>query len=78
MKKKVVQYANVAKYASDAKLSLAVSHSTTHLNEWMLDSSCIYHMSSNQKWFIDFKELDGGVVYMGNDYPCKTTRIGSI
>jgi len=31
-----------------------------------------------RKWFFEFQELDGGVVYMGNDNPCKTVGIGSI
>ena len=31
-----------------------------------------------RKWFFEFQELDGGVVYMGNDNPCKTAGIGSI
>ena len=44
-KEKTIQDANVHEYASDAELSLAVSHSTTYLNEWMLDSGCIYHVS---------------------------------
>ena len=30
------------------------------------------------EWFFEFQELDGGVVYMGNDNPCKTAGIGSI
>ena len=42
---KAIQDANVAEYTSDAKLSLVVSHSTTYLNEWMLDSGCTYHVS---------------------------------
>ena len=70
-KEKAVQDANIAVYASDDEFSLAVSYSTTYLNEWMLDSGCTYHMSPNREWFFDLKELDGGVVYMGNDDPCK-------
>ncbi|KAG6386087.1 hypothetical protein SASPL_154974 [Salvia splendens] len=31
-----------------------------------------------REWFFDFEELNGGLVYMGNDSPCKTTGIGSI
>ena len=46
-KEKAVKDANVVEYASDVELSLAVSHSTTYLNEWMLDSGCTYHISLN-------------------------------
>ncbi|KAG6415529.1 hypothetical protein SASPL_122941 [Salvia splendens] len=31
-----------------------------------------------REWFFDFEELNGGLVYMGNDNPCKTVGIGSI
>ncbi|KAG6434403.1 hypothetical protein SASPL_106035 [Salvia splendens] len=31
-----------------------------------------------REWFFDFEELNGGLVYMGNDNPCKTAGIGSI
>ena len=51
---------------------------STHPDEWILDSGCTYHMCPIREWFFEFKEVDGGVVYMGNDHPCKTVRIGSI
>ncbi|KAI3472951.1 hypothetical protein Pfo_029197 [Paulownia fortunei] len=35
-------------------------------------------MSPVREWFFDFQEINGGVVYMGNDNTCKTTGIGSI
>ncbi|KAG6395494.1 hypothetical protein SASPL_146139 [Salvia splendens] len=31
-----------------------------------------------REWFFDFEELNGGLVYMGNDSPCKTVGICSI
>jgi hypothetical protein len=72
--------ANVAKCKSVAEsdISLMVSPLTSHLDKWILDSGCTYHMSLIWEWFFDFEELDGGVVYMGNDNLCKTVRIGSI
>ncbi|KAG6406058.1 hypothetical protein SASPL_133654 [Salvia splendens] len=39
---------------------------------------CTYHMCPIREWFFDFEELNGGLVYMGNDSPCKTAGIGSI
>jgi len=50
----------------------------TYPDEWILDSGCTYHMCPIREWFFEFQELDGGVLYMGNDNPCKTTGIGSI
>ncbi|KAH9800324.1 hypothetical protein KPL71_000620 [Citrus sinensis] len=49
-----------------------------HSDEWILDSGCTYHMCPNKGWFSNFKELDGGVVFMGNDNACKTMGIGTI
>ncbi|KAH9723173.1 Integrase catalytic domain-containing protein [Citrus sinensis] len=49
-----------------------------HSDEWILDSGCTYHMCPNKGWSSSFKELDGGVVFMGNDNACKTMGIGTI
>ena len=49
-----------------------------HSDEWILDSGCTYHMCPNKGWFSNFKELDGGVVSMGNNNACKTMGIGTI
>ncbi|KAG6407711.1 hypothetical protein SASPL_130708 [Salvia splendens] len=38
----------------------------------------IFGHEASGEWFFDFEELNGGLVYMGNDSPCKTTGIGSI
>ena len=72
---------NVAKCKSDVELdiSLVVMLSmSSHLDEWILHSSCTYNMYLIREWFFELLELDGGVVYMGNDSPCKITGIGSI
>ena len=49
-----------------------------HSDEWILGSGCIYHMCPSKDWFSAFKELDGRVVFMGNDNACKTVEIGLI
>ena len=80
-KGKAPQDANVAEGKSDVEsdISLIVSLSaSSYPNEWILDSGCTYHMCSIREWLFEFQELDGGVVYMGNDNPCKTAGIGSI
>ncbi|CDP17738.1 unnamed protein product [Coffea canephora] len=79
-KGKAPQDVNVAECKSDAEsdFSLAVSRLTSHPDEWILDSTCTYHMTPMREWFFEFEELDGGFVYMGNDNPCKTVGIGSI
>ena len=78
-KGKVAPDACVAEHdTSDSEISLVASPSTFHSDEWILDSGCTYHMSPNREWFSDLAELNGGVVYMGNDNACKTVGIGSI
>ncbi|KAL1564751.1 retrovirus-related pol polyprotein [Salvia divinorum] len=79
-KGKAPQDANVAECKNDAEsdCSLTVSPTISHPSEWILDSGCTYHMCPIREWFFDFKELNGGVVYMGNDSPYKTAMIGSI
>ena len=63
----------------ESNISLVVMPSVlTHRDEWILDSGCTYHMSPFQEWFFEFQEVNGEVVYMGNDHPCKIAGIGSI
>ncbi|KAG6394486.1 hypothetical protein SASPL_145072 [Salvia splendens] len=40
------------------------------LNQQRMGVSCTYHMCPIREWFFDFEELNGGLVYMGNDSPC--------
>ena len=51
---------------------------SAHPDECIWDSGCTYHMCPIREWFFEFQEVDGGVVYMGNGHPCKTTGIDSI
>ena len=79
-KGKAPQDANVADCKSDVEsdISLVVSPSTSLQDEWILDSGCTHHMCPIRDWFLDLEELDGGVVYMGNDNLCKIAGMGSI
>lgn len=47
-------------------------------DEWIFDSSCTFHISPNKEWFLNFQELGGEVVYMGNGNSCNILGIGSI
>ena len=46
--------------------------------EWVLDSSCTYHMCPHKELFFKLEEVDGGVVYMGSGDVSYITRIDSI
>ena len=56
---------------------LTVSKSYSN-EEWIMDSACTYHMTPRKDFLIDFKEISGGEVLMGNDHTCKVIGIGSI
>ena len=45
---------------------------------WILDSRCSYLMCPRKNWFSTYESIDGGVVLMGNNHPCKTIGIGTI
>lgn len=47
-------------------------------NEWIIDSGCSHHMTSDWSKFLSLEEYDGGVVYFGNDAPCMVKGRGSI
>ena len=58
--------------------SLACVSSVTSTDEWLCDSACSFHMCFRKEWFFNFTELDGGVVYLADNQPCKIAGIGSI
>ena len=68
----------VAEHDDKSDFCLVGMTLTCHLDEWILDSGCTYHMYPNKGWFSNFQELDGGVVFMSNDNTCKTMGIGTI
>ncbi|PON45664.1 Zinc finger, CCHC-type, partial [Parasponia andersonii] len=78
-KDKATSDAYVAEVKDDESDFALVSQSMTSQNdEWILASGCTYHMYPHKEWFFNFEEVDGRVVYMGNDESCKTTGVGSI
>lgn len=47
-------------------------------NDWIIDSGCSHHMTSNGSKFLTLNEFDGGVVRFGNDSPCMVKGKGTI
>ena len=58
--------------------SLACVSSVTSTDEWLCDSACSFHMCFRKEWFFNFTELDGGVVHLADNQPCKVVGISSI
>ncbi|KAI5683398.1 hypothetical protein M9H77_04626 [Catharanthus roseus] len=49
-------------------LCVSLSPSCTDVvNHWVLDSGYSFHMTPNKYWFSDFKPLNQGKVFMGNN-----------
>ena len=70
--------ANIVQDGDEDDLALTISLSVTHVDEWILDSGCSYHMCANRGWFSSFQEIDGGISLMRNDNTCKTPGISTI
>ena len=47
-------------------------------DDWILDSGSTHHVTLNTEFFSTYEAIDGGVVLMGNDAPCKIIGIGSV
>ncbi|KAG8473472.1 hypothetical protein CXB51_035785 [Gossypium anomalum] len=63
---------------SDGELLVASVNDSKVSQEWILDSSCTFHMSPNRDWFITYEIVSEGVVLMGNNASCKIADVGTI
>lgn len=46
--------------------------------EWILDSSCSYHMTPNRSRFLEYHSIYGRVSYMENEQQCRVNGIGIV
>jgi hypothetical protein len=44
----------------------------------ILDSGASHHIFPHRSWFTSYQVINGGVVLMGNNNPCKTIGVGSV
>ncbi|KAH9770422.1 hypothetical protein KPL71_012370 [Citrus sinensis] len=63
---------------SDYQLSITLAAYVASSSEWILDTGATYHLCPIKECFTDFRNLESGVVVMGNDQPCHTMGIGTI
>ena len=61
-----------------ATISLATTSGNGLGDDWVLDSSCTYHICPHRDWFVTYKPVDIGVVLMGNDAECKVAGIRTV
>ena len=46
--------------------------------DWIIDNSCLHHMTSDMNKFVNFKSQNGGIVRVGNNATHQVKGIGSI
>lgn len=46
--------------------------------DWVLDSSCTFHMTSFRHWSSDLKEIEGSRVLLGDDHEYQINDIDSV
>ncbi|KAK5775922.1 hypothetical protein PVK06_043878 [Gossypium arboreum] len=64
--------------ASNSELLVTSVNNSKVSEEWILDSSCTFHMSPNRDWYTTYETVSEGVVLMGNNASCKITGVGTI
>ena len=47
----------------------------SEISERILDMGATYHVSSKRNWFISFKNLDGGLVQMSDNFTCNMNGV---
>ncbi|KAH7843112.1 hypothetical protein Vadar_012750 [Vaccinium darrowii] len=57
---------------------LTVTLEGTENFDWVMDSSCSFHMSSNKKYFCSYEACDGSTVRMTNHMVNKVVDIGTV
>ncbi|KAG8488618.1 hypothetical protein CXB51_016586 [Gossypium anomalum] len=70
--------ADVVEDYSDGELLVTSVNDSKVSEEWILDSSCTFHMSPNRDWFTTYETVSEGVVLMGNNASCKIVSVGTI
>ena len=63
---------------SDGEFLIVSDGDSKPCEDWILDSSCMFHMCSNRDWFSTYEVVFKGVVLMGNNASCKIAGIGMV
>jgi hypothetical protein len=58
---------------------LSVASNLEHpMDSWILDSTCLFHVTPNRDWFDTYRSVNSGIVTMDNGAHCKIIGIGNI
>lgn len=76
LERKTTCAGNMALEAEHPMILTASLHNTK--DEWVLYSSCTFHITPDKKILFDLEEIDGRKVLMGNDTHSKVKGIGKL
>ena len=48
------------------------------MSEWVLDTGSTHHICPRRELFASFEELDGGLMFMGDDHTCQLVDKGTV
>ena len=57
---------------------VVTNEGTKPSEDWILDTTCTFHMSPNRDWFSTYKTLNSCDVLMGNNSFCNIIGIGIV
>ena len=63
---------------TDGELLVVSGANLRDSENWILDSSCTFHMTLNRDWFFTYKPVHKGEVLMVNNASCKVEGIGIV
>ena len=63
---------------NNREILVALDVDSRPIENWILDSSCTFHMTPNRVWFYTYEPIHKGVVLMGNKASCKVVGIGTV
>ena len=63
---------------TDGDMLSVASNLEHHVDSWILDSACSFHVTSNRYWFDTYRSVNYGIVTMDNGAYCKIIGIGNI
>ncbi|KAJ4744606.1 Gag-Pol polyprotein [Rhynchospora pubera] len=62
----------------DAVTLSVTSSEKENMDVWVLDSGASFHICSDRSYFVNYKDVDGGNVYLGDSRPCKILGVGDV
>jgi hypothetical protein len=63
---------------ADGDMLSVVSTSEHHVDSWILDSACSFHVMPNRDWFDTYMSVNSSIVTIDNGAHCKITGIENI